>query len=150
MTVPTSRLSKTSGSITNLVPYAHVADVEASIAFYALFGFATLNTHALADGHIVWALIASGDARLMLAQSSGPIDAAQQAVLLSMYSEDISRLRSRLIASGLHDAGKSMTSPGADKGRRAAFEITYPFYMPAGELRVHDPDGYVLLIGQLL
>jgi hypothetical protein len=26
--------------------------------------------------------------------------------------------------------------------------ITYPQYMPKGEIRVEDPDGYVLLIGQ--
>jgi hypothetical protein len=28
-------------------------------------------------------------------------------------------------------------------------EITRPFYMPAGEFRLEDPDGYVLLVGQL-
>jgi hypothetical protein len=26
--------------------------------------------------------------------------------------------------------------------------ITYPNYMPKGEIRIEDPDGYVLLIGQ--
>jgi hypothetical protein len=26
--------------------------------------------------------------------------------------------------------------------------ITYPDYMPKGEIRVEDPDGYCLLIGQ--
>ena len=28
-------------------------------------------------------------------------------------------------------------------------DITHPFYMPAGELRVLDPDGYVVLVGRL-
>jgi hypothetical protein len=28
-------------------------------------------------------------------------------------------------------------------------EIHHPHYMPAGEIRVVDPDGYVLLVGQL-
>ena len=27
--------------------------------------------------------------------------------------------------------------------------VTHPFYMPAGELRVEDPDAYGLLVGQL-
>jgi hypothetical protein len=27
-------------------------------------------------------------------------------------------------------------------------EVTYPPYMPKGEVRVDDPDGYCLLIGQ--
>jgi hypothetical protein len=26
--------------------------------------------------------------------------------------------------------------------------ISYPDYMPKGEIRVDDPDGYTLLIGQ--
>lgn len=26
--------------------------------------------------------------------------------------------------------------------------ISHPFYMEKGEIRVADPDGYVLLIGQ--
>ena len=33
--------------------------------------------------------------------------------------------------------------------RLAIFSLTRPFYMPNGEVRVHDPDGYCLLIGQL-
>jgi len=28
------------------------------------------------------------------------------------------------------------------------FEVTRPHYMPEGEVRVVDPDGYGLLIGQ--
>jgi hypothetical protein len=28
-------------------------------------------------------------------------------------------------------------------------EIGRPFYMPNGEIRITDPDGYCLLIGQL-
>ena len=27
--------------------------------------------------------------------------------------------------------------------------VEHPFYMPAGEIRLEDPDGYVLLVGQL-
>jgi hypothetical protein len=36
-----------------------------------------------------------------------------------------------------------------DAANQAVGAVTYPFYMPAGELRVEDPDGYVLLAGQL-
>jgi hypothetical protein len=28
-------------------------------------------------------------------------------------------------------------------------DFQHPFYMPAGEFRAIDPDGYVLLVGQL-
>jgi hypothetical protein len=30
----------------------------------------------------------------------------------------------------------------------AVSEITHPAYMKEGELRLEDPDGYVLLVGQ--
>jgi hypothetical protein len=29
------------------------------------------------------------------------------------------------------------------------YSLCHPFYMPEGELRVQDLDGYTLLIGQL-
>ena len=41
----------------------------------------------------------------------------------------------------LHD---ELAAAGGDVGA-----IEHPFYMPAGEFRTFDPDGYVLLIGQL-
>jgi hypothetical protein len=46
-------------------------------------------------------------------------------------SDDLTGLREHLLASRVAVAG-----------------ITYPFYMPNGEFRLADPDGYVLLIGQ--
>jgi hypothetical protein len=84
----------------------------------------------------VWALLArgSGDARarLMLGLASGPIDAATQAVLFYCWAPDVQRLHDELAAAGV-----------------AVGEVTRPFYMPSGEFRVEDPDGYVLLVGQL-
>jgi hypothetical protein len=34
-----------------------------------------------------------------------------------------------------------------DKGIRAG-EISYPEYLPNGEFRLQDPDGYTLMIAQ--
>jgi len=64
--------------------------------------------------------------------ADGPVDASQQAVLFYCWTPDVRALEAELRGAGV-DVG----------------EITYPFYMPAGELRVHDPDGYVVLVGQL-
>lgn len=149
MTTHPSQQPNPPGSISALVPFAHVADVELSLSFYALLGFARRVSHAGPTGRTVWAETTSAGARLMLAQASGPIDAGQQAVLFYMYSSDVASLRARLIAGGLHDAGRYTGQPGPGDGRNAVFDVASPFYMPAGELRVHDPDGYVLLIGQL-
>jgi hypothetical protein len=67
----------------------------------------------------------------MFALASGQVIASHQAVLFYLYSSDLVALRQHLL-----DRGVEVT------------RITYPFYMPKGEIRLEDPDGYVLLIGQ--
>jgi catechol 2,3-dioxygenase-like lactoylglutathione lyase family enzyme len=121
-----------------LTAYAHVADVQQSIDFYRRFGLEVRNSHEQA-GALVWAFVTSpadepneAGARLMLALADGPVDASQQAVLFYCWSPDVRALRDELREAGI-----------------AAGEIEHPFYMPAGELRVIDPDGYVVLVGQL-
>jgi hypothetical protein len=57
--------------------------------------------------------------------------ASHQAVLFYLYSPELIALREHLLASGVKAA-----------------TIKYPEYMPKGEIRVDDPDGYCLLIGQ--
>lgn len=136
-------------AVSALVPYAHVADVERSLAFYALMGFAQRSAHAGPDGRTVWAEAVSGDARLMLAQASGPIAADQQAVLFYMYAKDLAALRAHLLKHGTQEGGPYLGKPSPPTGHAVAFAIAHPFYMPAGELRLHDPDGYVILVGQL-
>ena len=68
---------------------------------------------------------------LMFARASAPVIASQQAVLFYLYSPNLVALREHLVANGVK------VSP-----------ISYPDYMPKGEVRIDDPDGYCLLIGQ--
>jgi len=116
-----------------LVPYAHVADVERSIAFYAGLGFRVKNT-VVPDGQTapVWAWLVAEKADLMVGLASGPIDAGQQAILFYLYYDDIKQTRDALKALGY-----------------AAGGIKHPFYMPGGEFRLEDPDGYVLMLAQI-
>lgn len=132
-----------------IVPYAHVEDVERSLAFYQQLGFTKRSSHASHSGRTIWADAVVAGGRIMFAQASGPIDHAQQAVLFYMYSKDVAGLREHLLASGVADGGQISEERGPKPGRSLVFEIAHPFYMPAGQLRVHDPDGYVILIGQL-
>jgi hypothetical protein len=67
----------------------------------------------------------------MFARASAPVIASQQAVLFYLYSPNLVALREHLVANGVK------VSP-----------ISYPDYMPKGEVRIDDPDGYCLLIGQ--
>jgi hypothetical protein len=53
------------------------------------------------------------------------------------------------LAGGLRDAGTYTGAATPSDGPRTVFAISHPSHMPAGELRIADPDGYVILIGQL-
>ncbi|MBY0112764.1 MAG: hypothetical protein K2Y21_08080 [Phycisphaerales bacterium] len=147
--------AKAAPRVTELVTFAHVADVGASLDFYALLGFSERNSLKGHDGVRFWAWADSIDpasrvptASIMFARASGPVDASVQAVLFYMYCDDVLGLRERLLAGGLADGGVFTGSPGPSDGRRVVFSITHPSYMPLGELRVSDPDGYCILIGQ--
>jgi catechol 2,3-dioxygenase-like lactoylglutathione lyase family enzyme len=111
--------------LTALWPYAHVADVQRSIDWYGRLGLELWNTHEAGD-RLVWAFVGRESAGIMLALADGPVDPKQQAVLFYGWTEDVAALQ-----------------------RELGGRITKPFYMPAGELRLEDPDGYVVLVGQL-
>jgi catechol 2,3-dioxygenase-like lactoylglutathione lyase family enzyme len=117
-------------AVDDLIAYAHVADLPRTIAFYAHLGFAAQNSHEF-EGMLVWAQLVSGDARLMIAQADEAIEPARQAILFYLFTPDLPALRAHLLEMGV-----------------SAGEIEHPDYMPGGEMRVADPDGYVLLIAQ--
>jgi catechol 2,3-dioxygenase-like lactoylglutathione lyase family enzyme len=117
--------------VTGLIPMAHAADVQRAVDFYEKLGMEVRGSLRNSTGHLQWVHLSSEQAHLMLARASGTISAGQQAVLFYLYSPDLIALREHLLAAGVK------VSP-----------ITFPEYMPKGEIRVEDPDGYVLLIGQ--
>jgi hypothetical protein len=140
--------------VDNCVAMAHVEDVDAAAQFYALLGFECESWYQRDDGITNFAGMVTGRAKLFLTVASGSIIPSQQAVLFYMYSPDVKGLREHLLAQGLEDGG---VPPGLRKSgeeghmpeRNAVYSICYPFYMPEGELRVQDLDGYTILIGQL-
>ena len=119
-----------SETVSSLIPYAHVADVERSIAFYWMLGFEVTDTRPQ-EGRLGWAFMERGAARLMLALATEPIDPRAQAILLYLWCKDVAALRRELVTQGVE------VGP-----------ITHPEHMPAGEIHLEDPDGYVLLVGQ--
>ncbi|MFO0972050.1 MAG: hypothetical protein U1A27_01245 [Phycisphaerae bacterium] len=135
--------------VDRIVAFAHVASVSASERFYGLFGFAARDIQFTPDGRPYWAFLACGSAELMIALAGEPVVAEHQAVLFYLYCPDVAGLRAHLLASGLTDGGRFEPGNPHATARRVVFEPTHPPYMPAGELRVHDPDGYCLLIGQI-
>ena len=117
----------------SLVAFVHVADVPRSIAFYADLGFKVANT-VVPSGQSapVWAWLESEKANLMVGLADCAVDASQQAILFYLYFDDIEQTHAALSALG--------HAPG---------DIKYPFYMPGGECRLEDPDGYVLMLAQI-
>jgi len=118
-------------AVTGLVAFVHVADVARSLAFYRRLGFAPVNSHAPHD-EVVWAFLESGPAQLMLARADAPVDHRVQAVLFYLYAKDLAGLRDHLVA---HDVVVSEIFDGTPG--------------PKQEMRVEDPDGYVLMIAQI-
>jgi len=119
------------GNVTGLIPMAFVADVQRSIDFYKLLGMEVRGCLKSSSGNLQWAHATCERADLMFARATEPVVASQQAVLFYLYSPDLVALREHLISAGIHVSA-----------------ITYPDYMPKGEVRVEDPDGYILLIGK--
>ena len=120
----------TSQPLRGLVPMAHVEDVERSVAFYHQLGFEIRSTLKNCD-QMVWAWVDNGKAHLMLVRSARPMNSGAQDVIFYLYASDVSEYRSELDARGIKVGS-----------------LTYPVYMPEGEFRVDDPDGYCLLVGQ--
>lgn len=123
--------TSTQAQVTGLIAMAHVENVQRAVDFYGLMGMKLLGSLKASNEDLQWAHISCGNADLMLTRASEPVVPSQQAVLFYLYSPNLIALREHLIAAGVS------VSP-----------ITYPAYMPKGEIRAEDPDGYVLLIGQ--
>jgi hypothetical protein len=117
--------------VSRLVPFVHVDDVDRSVAFYHHLGFTATSVYRY-RGDAVWAALQSEAAELMITRDGDPVDPAGQGVLFYLYSPDLTALRAQLLASGV-DAGEIQDgTPG-----------------PREEMKVTDPDGYVLMIAQI-
>lgn len=115
-----------------LTSFVRVADVARSVGFYHLLGFAIQGSY-VPGARLQWAsLEASAEARIMLEHDSRGIDPGAQGVLFYLYSRDLAGLREHLLAHGVAAGEIEDGSPG-----------------PRQEMRVTDPDGYVLMIAQI-
>jgi glyoxalase/bleomycin resistance protein/dioxygenase superfamily protein len=117
--------------VSDLVPFVHFADVDRSIAFYALLGFG-LEDELVEDGRRIWGFLERGDARLMVAEGDEPLDPHAQAVLFYLYTRDLDGLRARLVDAGV-----------------AAGEITTGGPGPDRQMALDDPDGYRLMVAEI-
>ena len=128
---PDSVVSPPEQRVNELIPFVHVEDVERSIAFYYHLGFIVASIYTY-GGTSVWAELRSEGAALMVSTDGDSVDSAGQGVLFYLYSDDLAALRKQLLAEGIHVGEIVDGTPG-----------------PPQEMRLTDPDGYVLMVAQL-
>jgi catechol 2,3-dioxygenase-like lactoylglutathione lyase family enzyme len=117
--------------VNRLIPFVHVEDVERSIAFYHHLGFIVASVYKY-KGQPVWAELCSEAAELMVSTDGDSIDPAGQGVLFYLYSSNLAALREQMVAEGIDVGEISDGTPG-----------------PQEEMRLTDPDGYVLMVAQV-
>src|SRR5215471_10618363 len=128
---PKSAPSPPEQRVSGLIPFVHVEDVERSIAFYHHLGFIVTSIYKY-RGRPVWAELRSEGAALMVSTDGDSIDPAGQGVLFYLYSSNLAGLRAQILAEGI-DVGEIVDgSPG-----------------PRQEMKLTDPDGYVLMVAQV-
>jgi catechol 2,3-dioxygenase-like lactoylglutathione lyase family enzyme len=117
--------------VTGLIPFVHVDDVERSIAFYQHFGFVVKSVYKYRETP-VWAALQSRGAELMVTRDGDAIDPAGQGILFYLYSPNLAALRGQLLAGSVEAGEIEDGTPG-----------------PREEMKVTDPDGYVLRVAQI-
>ena len=117
--------------VSRLIPFVRVVDVERSVTFYAHLGFSVQDVAKYQD-RLSWASLQSEQAEIMLEGTYGPSDPDRQRVQFYLYSRDLAALRDQLVRAGIEAGPIEDRSPG-----------------PREEMRVTDPDGYVLMIAQI-
>jgi hypothetical protein len=117
--------------VDRLAPFVKVTDVERSVGFYHHLGFTVQSVFKYRE-RLSWAALESDGAEVMFEGTSGPIDSDRQGVLFYLYSRDLAALREQLLAAGIEAGQIEDGSPG-----------------PRQEMRVADPDGYVLMVAQI-
>ena len=117
--------------VRGLIPFVHVEDVARSIAFYHHLGFTLASVYKY-RGQPVWAELDSQGAAMMVSTDGDPIDPAGQGVLFYLYSNDLPALRAQLLVAGVTVGEIEDGSPG-----------------PREQMRLTDPDGYVLMVAQI-
>ena len=125
--------------VSSVVAMIRVADVMNSAKFYRSLGFEIGNAVPREEPHHwAWlyqpkALNWKKGANIMLVSGDvpGTISSRDKTVLFYLYARDLKGLREELLEKGF-----------------AATEITHPDYLPEGQFRLEDPDGYTLMIAQ--
>lgn len=133
--------SETLAPVSSIVAMIRVADIIKSAEFYRNLGFEVGNAVPREGPPFEWAWLYQPKAanwktgaNLMLVSEEEAVETAKvkaKVILFYLYVRDLKALREELLAKDIN-----------------AGEISYPWYLPEGEFRLQDPDGYLLMVAQ--
>jgi catechol 2,3-dioxygenase-like lactoylglutathione lyase family enzyme len=112
-----------------MIAVTYVKDIAASRAFYELLGFREYSTGQ--EEASAWSVMRNGQVSVLLAMTTLAADIPPLPMLFYLFYEDIGA-----VACTLERAGVPLTRTG------------HPPHALGGEMRVLDPDGNTVLVGQ--
>jgi catechol 2,3-dioxygenase-like lactoylglutathione lyase family enzyme len=113
----------------SMVAATYVRDIDASRAFYELLGFAEVSAGRAETS--AWTYMQLGGLFVLLASTTPPLEIPQLPLLFYFFYADLDA-----VVAVLDAAGVQMTRTG------------HPPHALGGEVKVLDPDGNTVLLGQ--
>jgi hypothetical protein len=118
-----------SSTLESMVAATYVRDIDVSRAFYELLGFGEHSTGRAATSG--WLALQHGQHRVLLASTTPPLDVPALPLLFYFFYDEVDPVVAALTAAGV-----------------PADHVGYPPHALGGEVRLTDPDGNTVLIGQ--
>lgn len=116
-------------AVESMIASAYVRDIDVSRAFYELLGF---RVHSSGKAETsAWSALQQGRHFVLLASTRPPLDIPRLPLLFYFYYDDLDVLVGMLRAAGVR-----------------AVPTGHPPHALGGEVRLADPDGNTLLLGQ--
>jgi hypothetical protein len=118
-----------SSTLESMVAATYVRDIDVSRAFYELLGFGEHSTGRAATSG--WLALQHGQHRVLLASTRPPLDVPALPLLFYFFYDEVDPVVAALTAAGV-----------------PTDHVGYPPHALGGEIRLTDPDGNTVLIGQ--
>jgi catechol 2,3-dioxygenase-like lactoylglutathione lyase family enzyme len=112
-----------------MVSVTYVRDIDASRAFYELLGFREQSSGQAATS--AWSSMRNGSYQVLLTSTKPQIDVPALPLLFYFFFEDVEAVVAALQAANV-----------------ALDHVGFPAHAAGGELKLVDPDGNTVLIGQ--
>jgi catechol 2,3-dioxygenase-like lactoylglutathione lyase family enzyme len=115
--------------VQSMIAVTYVRDIDSARAFYELLGFREQSAGRAETS--AWSALHQGDLSVLLAYTRPPLEIAPLPLMFYFFCADLDA-----VVAGLGTAGVEVVRTG------------HPPHAPGGEVKVLDPDGNTILIGQ--